>query len=123
MTASTVDLPIEGMSCAACAARIEKQLNRLDGVEAAVNFASESAKVSFDPVKTPPQTLVDTIAKTGFAVPRRQAELDIQGMTCAACAGRIEKVLNRRRACPPRSTSPARAPASITWPAWPTRRC
>ncbi|MCD5360952.1 heavy metal translocating P-type ATPase [Chromobacterium aquaticum] len=95
MTASTVDLPIEGMSCAACAARIEKQLNRLDGVEAAVNFASESAKVSFDPVKTPPQTLVDTIAKTGFAVPRRQAELDIQGMTCAACAGRIEKVLNR----------------------------
>jgi hypothetical protein len=44
----TVDLPIEGMTCAACAARIEKQLNKLPGVSAAVNFASERARVEFD---------------------------------------------------------------------------
>jgi Cu+-exporting ATPase len=43
-----VDLPIEGMTCAACAARIEKQLNKLPGVSAAVNFASERARVEFD---------------------------------------------------------------------------
>ena len=44
-----VDLDLEGMTCAACAARIEKALNRLDGVEATVNFASETASVAFAP--------------------------------------------------------------------------
>ena len=40
-----VDLQIDGMTCASCAARIEKRLNKLDGVEATVNFATEEAKV------------------------------------------------------------------------------
>ena len=44
-----VELAIEGMTCASCAARIEKRLNRLDGVEASVNYASEHAAVCFDP--------------------------------------------------------------------------
>ncbi|HEX6796027.1 MAG TPA: heavy metal-associated domain-containing protein, partial [Casimicrobiaceae bacterium] len=44
-----VDLALEGMTCAACAARIEKTLNRVPGVEASVNFATESANVRYDP--------------------------------------------------------------------------
>ena len=44
-----VDLALEGMTCAACAARIEKVLNRVPGAQAAVNFATESAAVRFDP--------------------------------------------------------------------------
>ena len=44
-----LELPIEGMTCASCATRIEKRLNRLDGVEATVNYATEKAAVDFDP--------------------------------------------------------------------------
>ena len=44
-----IDLPVEGMSCASCASRIERKLNRLDGVHATVNYATERATVEFDP--------------------------------------------------------------------------
>ncbi|MGB0126166.1 MAG: heavy metal translocating P-type ATPase [Rhodocyclaceae bacterium] len=93
---STIDLPIEGMTCAACAARIEKQLNRLPGVTANVNFASERAQVVFDRAAVTGERLVETIAKTGFRVPSRGFDLSISGMTCAACAQRIETVLQRQ---------------------------
>ena len=90
-----VDLPIEGMTCAACAARIEKQLNKLPGVSAAVNFASERAHVEFDAGAVSPPQLVETIEKAGFKVPPQSLDLAISGMTCAACATRIETVLNK----------------------------
>ena len=66
----SVDLPIEGMTCAACAARIEKQLNKLPGVTAAVNFASERAHVEFDAATVGEPQLVETIVKAGFKVPQ-----------------------------------------------------
>lgn len=90
---SQIDLPIGGMTCAACATRIETQLNRLPGVTAAVNFATERAQISFDPTSASPQQLAATIEKTGYQVPAQRAELAISGMTCAACSARIEKVL------------------------------
>jgi Cu+-exporting ATPase len=90
-----LDLPLSGMTCAACAARIEKVLNRLPGVVASVNFASEHARVELSSSETSPQQLVSTIEKAGFGVPLQTLELGIEGMTCAACATRIEKVLNR----------------------------
>ncbi|MBK9593956.1 MAG: copper-translocating P-type ATPase [Rhodocyclales bacterium] len=90
-----VDLPIEGMTCAACAARIEKQLNKLPGVSAAVNFASERARVEFDAGSVNPPQLVATIEKAGFKVPPQSLDLSLSGMTCAACATRIEAVLNK----------------------------
>lgn len=89
-----IDLPIAGMTCAACSARIEKTLNRLPGVEASVNLASERAQIRFDDPVTARQ-LVDTIKKTGYDVPRQTLVLSLSGMTCAACAARIETVLNR----------------------------
>ena len=70
VTRQTVDLPIEGMTCAACAARIERQLNKLPGVSAAVNFASERAHVEFDAAAANEARLVDTIVKAGFTVPQ-----------------------------------------------------
>ncbi len=91
---STLDLPIEGMTCAACAARIEKSLNGLPGVEAAVNFAAERARIEFDGAAVAAPQLVEAIRKTGFEVPPQSVELALAGMTCAACATRIEKVLN-----------------------------
>lgn len=92
---STIDLPIEGMTCAACAARIEKQLNRLPGVTANVNFASEQAQVIFDRAAVSGQRLVETIVKTGFRVRAKGLDLSLSGMTCAACAQRIEGLLQR----------------------------
>jgi Cu+-exporting ATPase len=90
-----IELPIEGMTCSACATRIEKNLNKLPGVNAAVNFASEKATVQFDPAQVSAEQLLESVRKAGYSVPPRQIELSLEGMTCAACATRIEKVLHR----------------------------
>ena len=62
----SVELALGGMTCAACAARIEKQLNKLPGVEAAVNFAAERAHVRYAPGAVDVERLIATIVKTGF---------------------------------------------------------
>ena len=61
-----VELAIEGMTCASCAARIEKRLNRLQGVEASVNFASEHAAVSFDPGEVSVADLIASVEGAGY---------------------------------------------------------
>ncbi|MFD0410297.1 heavy metal translocating P-type ATPase, partial [Kitasatospora sp. NPDC127116] len=60
-----VELSIGGMTCASCAARIEKKLNRMDGVEATVNFATEKARVDFGPGTTV-EELIATVERTGY---------------------------------------------------------
>jgi len=90
-----LELPLAGMTCAACAARIEKQLNKLPGVQAAVNFATERATIRYAEATITAAKLVETVRKTGFEVPPATVELAIGGMTCAACAARIEKQLNK----------------------------
>ena len=60
-----VELEIGGMTCSSCAARIEKKLNRLDGVSASVNFATEKAAVTY-PATLDPQTLIATVEQTGY---------------------------------------------------------
>ena len=92
---SRIELPVEGMTCAACSARLEKMLNRLPGVVATVNLAAEKAQVDYDESQSGPADLVQTIHKAGFKVPPQQVELELEGMTCAACATRIEKLLNK----------------------------
>ncbi|HEX5803333.1 MAG TPA: heavy metal translocating P-type ATPase [Azospira sp.] len=94
-TARQLDLPIAGMTCAACAARIEKVLNRLPGVDASVNLATEHAQVRLAGEATAPAAVVAAIGRAGFSVPPQTVELAIGGMTCATCAARIEKVLRR----------------------------
>jgi Cu+-exporting ATPase len=61
-----LELPIEGMTCAACAARIEKRLNRLEGVEASVNYATENAAVLFDRAQVAPEDLVAAVEAAGY---------------------------------------------------------
>ena len=95
MKRAPLELPVAGMTCAACAARIEKVLNRLPGVSASVNLAAEKARVSFTAPDSSPEQVVAAIRKAGFEVPPATMELAISGMTCAACAARLEKVLNR----------------------------
>ncbi|MFM9282094.1 heavy metal translocating P-type ATPase [Paenibacillus jiagnxiensis] len=89
-------LHITGMTCTACATRIEKGLNRMEGVtEANVNLALEQATVTFDPEVTNLQGLRDKVGSLGYGTAVEQADFDITGMTCAACATRIEKGLSR----------------------------
>jgi P-type Cu+ transporter len=61
-----LELPIEGMTCASCATRIEKRLNKLEGVEATVNYATENAAVHFDPLRVAPEDLVAAIEAAGY---------------------------------------------------------
>lgn len=62
----TVELAIGGMTCAACSARIERQLNKLPGVEAVVNLPAERAHIRFDPAQVDVDKLIATVVKTGF---------------------------------------------------------
>jgi Cu+-exporting ATPase len=62
----TVELSIGGMTCAACSGRIERQLNKLPGVEAVVNLPAERAHIRFDPANADVEKLIATIVKTGF---------------------------------------------------------
>jgi len=65
-TCQTIELAIGGMTCAACSARIERQLNKLPGVEAVVNLPAERAHIRFDPARADVDKLIATIVKTGF---------------------------------------------------------
>ena len=89
------DLPVSGMSCAACAVRLEKVLNRLPGVAAQVNFATGKARLTAAPDAADADAVLAAIRKAGFDVAPQVLELGIAGMSCAACAARIEKVVGR----------------------------
>ena len=89
-------LNVEGMTCAACSARIEKVLNKLDGVNSAtVNLMAKKATVDYDESKISVDDFIHSIEKAGFSVPLSVMKISIEGMTCAACSARIEKVLNK----------------------------
>ena len=67
MTATRdIELPITGMTCAACAARVEKRLNRLDGVAASVNYGTQIASVHFDPAVASPEAMVEAVESAGY---------------------------------------------------------
>jgi len=86
-------LPVEGMSCASCAGRVERALAALPGVESAsVNLVSATAEVR-GAALPPAAELVAAVEKAGYRVPAGEAELAIEGMHCASCVGRVERAL------------------------------
>jgi P-type Cu+ transporter len=89
-----LDIPVEGMTCASCVQRIQTGLSKVSGVTAAgVNLATEKATVTFDPLKTSAQDLVDAVRDLGYSVAMKKNTLPVQGMTCASCVTRVEKSL------------------------------
>ena len=97
MSEESITLPITGMTCANCAANIERSLNKIDGIhEVAVNFASEKANVRFDPDQLNITDVVDNVKHAGYKVVTQHLELPITGMTCANCAANIERALNKK---------------------------
>jgi Cu+-exporting ATPase len=65
-TPQRLELPVEGMTCASCANRIERKLNKLEGVQATVNYATEKAAVEFDPAHVSPEDLVGAVEAAGY---------------------------------------------------------
>jgi P-type Cu+ transporter len=97
---ATVSLPIMGMTCASCVARIEKELRQQPGVkEASVNLAVEKASVVYDLAVTNPQNLVRVIENLGYRLPpfsgQEKMTIAVGGMTCAACVSRVERALKK----------------------------
>jgi Cu+-exporting ATPase len=94
MNTTHVDLPVQGMSCASCVAKIEKALTRLPGVQtASVNLAAEKAAVTYDAERVGVSDLARTIGDLGYEVPLDRLIFSIQGMSCASCVATIEKAL------------------------------
>ncbi|MDZ5635901.1 heavy metal translocating P-type ATPase [Janthinobacterium sp. GMG1] len=86
-------LAIEGMTCGSCVGRVEKALAAVPGVsQVSVNLATEVAKItSSAPISL--VTLQAAVEKAGYTVAQREIDLNIAGMTCASCVGRVEKAL------------------------------
>ncbi|WP_312906305.1 heavy metal translocating P-type ATPase [Tissierella praeacuta] len=97
MTVKKANIDIVGMTCAACSNRVERVLAKQEGVlSVVVNLLANKANIEFDTDKIKPEELVKVIEKTGYNVPLLKTTLIIEGMTCAACSSRVEKVLNKQ---------------------------
>jgi P-type Cu+ transporter len=83
-----VDLEIGGMTCAACATRIERKLNKLEGVEATVNYATEGAAVRFDPGRADVEKVIATVEAIGYGAALPRASTDVAQDDSAARAAR-----------------------------------
>ena len=96
--ACTLTLPITGMTCASCVARVEKALARVPGVSASsVNGATEQATVSLaaGSAASTAVLLSDAVQRAGYGLAEQTRDLQIDGMSCASCVGRVEKALRQ----------------------------
>lgn len=92
---SELTVPIAGMSCAACSARVERGLGALPGVLSVnVNLMLGKGTISYDRTQLQPADIINKIRDLGYEVSEEQLELLILGMSCAACSARVEKKLN-----------------------------
>lgn len=84
------------MNCSACASKIERQLQKMDGVTyAGINFAAEKAAVQYDPDRTGIDKIIEAVNNSGYKVPVQRVNLKISGMNCSACAARVENILSK----------------------------
>lgn len=89
---------IEGMTCSACANRVERAISKLEGVEKAnVNFATETLTVDFNKENLNSQMIEEAVVKAGYGVKKnvKTYNFKIEGMTCSACANRVERVTKK----------------------------
>jgi P-type Cu+ transporter len=89
---------IEGMTCSACANRVERAISKLEGVEKAnVNFATETLTVDFNKENLNSQKIEEAVIKAGYGIKKnvKTYNFKIEGMTCSACANRVERVTKK----------------------------
>jgi P-type Cu+ transporter len=91
-----VTFPVIGMTCASCVRRVERALEKKEGVsEASVNFAAEKTSVIYDPAVTNPDDLIGAVRDAGYSTDVRETSFGVIGMTCAGCVGRVERALGK----------------------------
>jgi len=89
-----INLPVEGMTCAACVGHVENALKGVPGVvDASVNLGTEKASVEFDPAQVRFQVIEEAVSGAGYKLGTQSASLNIGGMTCSACVSHIENAL------------------------------
>jgi Cu+-exporting ATPase len=113
-------LSIRGMTCAVCAHRIEKTVNKLTGIaQASVNFASEKLFVEYDADNLSLSAIKEAVTNIGYEVVEkavnRNVTMPIGGMTCAACARRVEKALTKQAGVAEASVNYATEKATVTY--------
>lgn len=93
---------VKGMTCAACSSRVERVLNKKEGVnEAVVNLATEKLNIDFNKDKIDTEEIIEAIKKAGYGAEEIKENVfvtkhyKVKGMTCAACSTRVERVLNK----------------------------
>ena len=92
-TTDTARFHLEGMTCASCVGRVERALKAVPGVEAAsANFSTGEARASYHAPATP-EALAQALAGAGYPAVPQTVTLSVEGMTCASCTGRVERVL------------------------------
>ena len=92
--AQRLDLPIGGMHCAGCVARVEKVLQDLPGVqEAQVNLATETATLHYEPATLTLAQVVQAVQASGYQVRLEHTTIPVKGMHCAGCVATIERAL------------------------------
>lgn len=97
MSIQHIELPITGMTCAACVRNVERALKKADGVsDVVVNIATERASIDFDPAQVDINHMIERIDGAGYGVAQASMELPITGMTCASCVRNVERAINRQ---------------------------
>jgi Cu+-exporting ATPase len=92
----TLEIGIQGMTCANCSARVERALRKAPGVaEASVNLATERASVRFDEAAASATAVADAVTDAGYTPVSAELELGVGGMTCANCSARVERALRK----------------------------
>lgn len=92
----TLTLPITGMTCANCVRSVERNAQKIEGVQSAVvNFATEQATVTYDPKLAKPEAVIERIERAGYGVPTATLELPITGMTCTNCSNTVQRRLGK----------------------------
>lgn len=91
---ATATLIVQGMSCAACVARVERALKQLDGVAGVhVNLLTGKAAVEYHPGGVGIAEMVNAVRDLGYEVPEEELLLTVRGMSCAACVARVERAV------------------------------
>jgi len=92
---TTVTLPVEGMTCAACVSHVQRALEAVEGVEqSTVNLATEQATVRYDPQLVGIDAFASAVRDAGYELSRETVSLDVEGMTCASCVAHVERALS-----------------------------
>ncbi|GAA0085519.1 heavy metal translocating P-type ATPase [Clostridium sp. CTA-7] len=89
---------ISGMTCTACASRVERVMNKLEGVDSAsVNFATETLSIKYDNEKLNSSDIEKAVEKAGYSVEKKTKSYSfkVEGMTCSACANRVERATKK----------------------------